>query len=271
MFIYSLNKQEIMKQVEIEKDLAKKIWEQEEELLEQELEKLGKLEDHTVEFSCHPELYDKNLFSGERCVTEKMIDSREFTKDWHLPFPECKDYIQKEIDRRFQNRCLTYFDNSYPLRCIFGSTISGFFSYKMECNTKYDKPHEKLFFVQTIFCTAYYALKFMGKFYDFLDLNSKIKMSFNISDTLNRIPVRKLDKKMGYNPIRFYGGEFIKHPKISFSLVTTYNEISSTPNEVTFDLIKQFNTFISPNISDEELHSLIKKMGNGDLTAFECS
>ena len=263
MFIYSLNKQEIMKQVEIEKDLSKKIWEQEEELLEQELEKLGKLEDHTVEFSCHPELYDKNLFSGERCLTKKMIDSRYFTKHWYLPFPECKDYIEKKIDRRFQNRCLTYFDNSYPLRCIFGSTISGFFSYKMECKNKYDKPHEELFFVRTIFCTAYYALKFMGKFYDFLDLTSKIKMSFNISDTLNRIPVRKLGEK--------YGGEFIKYPKISFSLVTTYNEISSNPNEVTFDLIKQFNTFISPNISDEELHSLIKKMGNGDLTAFEWS
>lgn len=259
-----------MKQVEIEKDLSQKVWEQEKELLERELEKFGKLDDHIIEFSCHPEVHDKNLFSGERCVREKMIDSRYFTNNWYLPLPECKDYIEKEITRRFENRCLTFNDKG-PLRCIFGSTISGFFSYKMECNTKYDKPHEKLFFVQTIFCTAYYALKFMGKFYDFLDLNSKIKMSFNIFDTLNRIPVRKLDKKMGDDPIRFYGGEFIKHPKISFSLVTTYNEVSSNPNEVTFDLIKQFNTFISPNIGDEELRSLIKKMGNGDLTAFEWS
>jgi hypothetical protein len=263
-----------MEQVEIEKDLSRKNWEKEEELLEQELEKLGKLEDHTVEFSCHPEVYDKNLLSGERCMEKKSIDSRYATDHWHFPFPEDKDYIKKEITRRFQNRCLTYFDNSDILRCIFGSTISGLFSYKMQCNTKYDKPHKKLFFVQTIFCTAYYALKFMSKFYDFLDLTSKIKMSFNIFDTLDRIPVRKLDEKMGDLPIRFYGGEFIKDPKVSFSLVTTYNEVSSNPNEVTFNLIKHFNTFISPdislNISDEELHSLIKKMGNGDLKAFGC-
>ena len=259
-----------MKQVEIEKDLSQKVWEQEKELLERELEKFGKLDDHIIEFNCHPELDDKNLFSGERCVTKKMIDSRYFTKDWHFPFPECKDYIETKITRRFENRCLTFNDKG-PLRCIFGSTISGLFSYKIECNTKYDKPHKKLFFVETIFCTAYYALKFIGKFYDFLDLNSKIKISFNIFDTLNRIPVRKLNIKMGDLPIHFYGGESIKNPKISFSLVATCNEVSSNTNEVTFDLIKQFNEFISPNISDEELHSLIKKMGNGDLTAFDWS
>lgn len=241
-----------------------KEWEQERELLKQQLKKLGNLEGHFLELTVHPEIYDRDRFGGKRCLQERVIDSRFIPADyWYFPLPEDLNYDGLKSD--FENDCLTYVIDDV----MFGITTSGLFCYQVQCSTEYDKPEKRLLilFVEMAFRTIHSAVKFMSKFYGSLNPSSSIRIFSTIFDTYNRLPTQDIFRPFD-KPIGFYTDKLIDDSRICFDLTTTRQEISSNPIDVVFKLMKNFVSSISANISDEQLLSLIERIDAGDTLAF---
>lgn len=253
-----------------EKVLMKE-WEQERELLKQELKKYGNLEEHFLEVTVHPEIYDKERFGGKRCLQERVINCRFNPPDgWHFPIPKDLNYDGLKSD--FENGCLVYAIKEIDLPIRFGITTSGLFCYQTECSTEYDKPEKglRLLLVELAFRTIHSAVKFMNKFYRSLDPSSSIRIFSTIFDTYNRLPTHDIFRPFD-KPIGFYlegTDKLIEDSRICFDLTTTRQEISSNPIDVVFKLMKNFVSSISANMSDEQLLSLIERIEAGDISAF---